>query len=284
MSTLPDGRPAEGSPRWYHRSASPTMHAPSMLRTSASTDRAAATAGYSGVMSAITALGSPCSNRRSDHLIRAGDDPDPMINAAGAPSTVTWQAASRSGFRCLVPDASSNTSCPSTGGRSRTAVTVSSRNQAACVASSGTTRKPSPKATTADADRTGAPSLKRSRSTLRISMSTAPTFQSSAGTAYLLGGRPCDHDKHCATMPSTGAAPKSLTSRERPSLSPPHSTASTIGMTAPRSTQPHPKAPGIFDCGRVGMRLILRRRSRGQRREAGSQKHPLTGRTSLVLS
>ena len=147
-----------------------------MLRTSASTDMAAATAEYTCVMSATTARGSPCSRRRSDHRIRAGDDPDPIINAAGASSTVTWQAASRSGFMCLVPDTSSNTSCPATGGRSRTAVTVSSRNQAACVASSGTTRKPPPKGTTADADRTGAPSLKRSRSTLRTSMSTTPTF------------------------------------------------------------------------------------------------------------
>ena len=158
-----------------------------MLRTSASTDMAAATAEYNCVMSATTARGSPCSRRRSDHRIRAGDDPDPIINAAGAPSTVTWQAASRSGFMCLVPDTSSNTSCPATGGRSRTAVTVSSRNQAACVASSGTTRKPPPKGTTADADRTGAPSLKRSRSTLKTSMSTSPTFQSFPRTAHLLG-------------------------------------------------------------------------------------------------
>ena len=82
------------------------MQAPSMLRSSGFTDSASATLAYTGVMSATTARGSPCSSRRRTHRILAGDDPDPMINAAGTPSTVRWHAASRSGFKCLVPLAS----------------------------------------------------------------------------------------------------------------------------------------------------------------------------------
>ena len=196
MSTLPEGSPAEGSPRWYHRSAFPTRQAPSMLRTSASTDRAAATAEYTCAMSATTARGSPCSSRRSDHRIRAGDDPDPIINAAGASSTVTWQAASRSGLRCLVPDASSNTFVPVD---RREEPHGSHRPLTEPGSMGGVVRhdkRPPPKGTTAEAARTGAPSLNRSRSTPTTSTSMTKGSQTSREDAVCDLRRPVREVPH----------------------------------------------------------------------------------------
>jgi hypothetical protein len=97
--------------------------------------------------------------------IRAAVEPEP--SSSTPPSTAT--AASKSGFRCLVPSAELKVSWPSTAAITRIAVTPPGRSQAAWVASSWATSQPSPNAAMAEAARTGTPGPNHSRVSLSIS-------------------------------------------------------------------------------------------------------------------
>ena len=91
--------------------------------------------------------------------IRAGVDPEPSARVRPSGSATT---ASRSGLSALVPLASSNVSCPSTGETSRSARPVPDSHTQPWVASSCTTSHPAPYRATPDAARTGVPSANRS--------------------------------------------------------------------------------------------------------------------------
>src|SRR3712207_2912410 len=106
--------------------------------------------------------------------MRRAVEPEPSTRTAGSPSTSAGQATSRSGLRRLVPAASLNRSCPSTGGTRRTGVTEPARHHAADVESSWTTSQPSPSGATAEAAVTGVPSSKYRARPWSTEMSTAP--------------------------------------------------------------------------------------------------------------
>ena len=119
--------------------------------------------------------------------MRRDVEPEPRRRTAGSPSTSAGQAASRSGFRRLVPAASENRSRPSTGGSTRTGVTDPSRRQAAKVASSCAISQPFPSGAMPDAAVTGVPSSNRNA----LTPSTKTRMRSlcpAATTAHASGG------------------------------------------------------------------------------------------------